>query len=101
MKFSASTVLFPELSDRKEIVETRRQAGYEGIEWRVQTDYHIDPANLEKEAAEIRETCDDAGLKIVELATYLKWDQHKEIASVLAQARRHGCTVDPSRGLQL
>ena len=90
MKFSASTVLFPELKDRRDLAKRVAKAGFEGIEWRVQTDYHIDPASLEKEAAEIRKICDDEGLKIVALATYLKWDEHEAIASVLRGAKIMG-----------
>jgi sugar phosphate isomerase/epimerase len=91
MKFSASSVLFPELSERREIVSRVAKAGFDGIEWRVQTDYHIPPEELERQAAEIRALCDDAGLKIVNLATYLKWDEHKLIESVLRGAEIMGC----------
>ncbi len=91
MKFSASSVLFPELSDRRDIVSRVAKAGFDGIEWRVQTDYHIPPDKVESEAAEIRKLCDDAGLKVVGLATYLRWDEHAMIRSIMRGAKTMGC----------
>jgi sugar phosphate isomerase/epimerase len=91
IKFSVSTVLFPELKDREEIVNKVADAGYDGIEWRVQTDYHIPPDDLEREASAIRKICDRRGLATVCLATYLRWDELKKIESVARGAKLLGC----------
>lgn len=91
MKFSVSSVLFPEIKDRKEIVRRVAEAGYQGIEWRVQSDYHIDPDRIEGEAAELAAVCRDNGLEVVCLATYLNWDELDRIRSVARAARKLGC----------
>lgn len=91
MKFSCSTVILPELKDRTQIVKKLKEFGYDGVDWRVQTDYHIDPQNVEKEATQLRDICGDSNLDIVALATYLPLDQTEEIKRVLNGAITMGC----------
>jgi sugar phosphate isomerase/epimerase len=86
-------------------VKKLKEFGYDGIDWRVQTDYHIDPKDVEKEAKELKNICGDSGLDIVALATYLSLGQIEEIKSVLNGAaimgckriRLAGCAYDGSR----
>jgi sugar phosphate isomerase/epimerase len=70
MKISCASVLFPELPDLGEIARRVADAGYDGVDWRVQTDYHVAPATLGERADEIRGVCDEHGLRIATLRTY-------------------------------
>jgi sugar phosphate isomerase/epimerase len=70
MRISCASVLFPELDDLGNIAARVGAAGYDGIDWRVQTDYHVPPAQLAERAQDIREICAGEGLEIPTLRTY-------------------------------
>jgi len=70
MKYSIFTVMMGPLP-KEEVVELLLRYGYEGVEWRVAPDFHLDPENIEKDLKEAREICEKAGLKIIGFAPYL------------------------------
>lgn len=70
MRYSVFTVMMGPLP-KEEVVELLIRYGYEGVEWRVHPEFHLDPENIERDLKEAKEICEEAGLKIVALAPYL------------------------------
>ena len=70
MRTSCASVLFPELDDRGEIVRRVAAAGYDAVDWRVQTDFHVPPTELASHAPSLRDACEAEGLQIATLRTY-------------------------------
>lgn len=70
MKYSVFTVMMGPLP-KEEVVELLLRYGYEGVEWRVHPEFHLNPENIEQDLREARKICDKAGLQIVALAPYL------------------------------
>jgi sugar phosphate isomerase/epimerase len=108
MKYSCSTLILPELKDRREILKRLKDFGYDGVDWRVQTDYHIVPGSVEKEARQLKAMCSDFGLDIAALSTYLSLNQLDLIKDAVNGAvmmdckriRLAGCNYDGSRSYQ-
>lgn len=110
MKFSVFSVCLPEY-DVAETIKVMKDMGYDGIEWRVSEpcpaekpeDYTfewrywtynkscLDIATIEEDAAKVKAMCDEAGLGICNLATYLYVDQPEEIERVMKAAKIMGC----------
>lgn len=106
MKFSFSTAVIPELRDWNELAALIAGAGYDGIEWRVQTDYHVHPREILRDAAKVKAVSDEAGLQISCLATYLGWHEIDAIRTVIDAAKAMDCRMvrlggfvyDPGKG---
>ncbi|MGQ9631726.1 MAG: sugar phosphate isomerase/epimerase family protein [bacterium] len=107
MKYSVFTVMMPEF-DPRETVQNLKEAGYDGVEWRVQTiptnvlpgtptsywGYNkstIDLATILEKAEEIKSFTEEAGLEIPALAPYLQPNQFSEIKRVMEAAKIMGC----------
>ncbi|MBC7327882.1 sugar phosphate isomerase/epimerase [bacterium] len=71
MKYSVFTVMMGPLP-MEEVVEKLLRYGYEGVEWRVHREFHLDPENIENDLKEANRICRKAGLEIVGLAPYLQ-----------------------------
>ncbi len=56
---------------REEVVELLLRYGYEGVEWRVHPEFHLNPENMKEEVKEVSKICREAGLQIVALSPYL------------------------------
>lgn len=91
MLFSCSTILLPEVRELPEVARMIAGAGYDGIEWRVQSDYHIDPKAIDKVASNLKAICREHQLKIAGLATYLNWTDKEDIHRVVDAAASMGC----------
>lgn len=91
MQFSCATVLFPELTDLAEIASRVRAAGYDAIDWRVQTDYHVAPETLAEDAAAIREVCEAEGLDLGTLRSYVAPGDVELFKVVAHGAAEMGC----------
>lgn len=91
MKFSFSTTLLPEIRDLREVASRVAGAGYDGIEWRIHRDYHVDPLQVANRAPELRAICDEFGLAAPCLAGYLDWTQLPEIELMIEAARILDC----------
>lgn len=106
MKLSASTVILPEISDYYEIADLVARHGYDAIEWRVQTDYHIHPGCSLDEAAKVKDACEKAGVGIASLATYLPPSDTGAVRHIVDVAttvgapavRLFGTLYDPKKG---
>ncbi len=53
MRYSVCSGVLPELKP-EEIVETLARHGYDGVEWRVNGEYHFAKATIDKEAPRIK-----------------------------------------------
>jgi len=72
MKYAAFTLIMQAYS-AEDVVRVLKEAGYDGVEWRVADDgRHASVANLASRGRELRKMCDDAGLEIPLLATNLE-----------------------------
>ena len=65
MKFSVLSSVLPELT-AEEVAKAIALAGYDGVEWRVNGEYHFPEATIEKEAPRIKALCDAHGIEIAE-----------------------------------
>jgi len=104
-KYSVFTVMMPELGI-PESAALLKSLGYDGVEWRVHSvpdpfpekpDFWrgnratIDIETIVEKAPEIRRICEDAGLEIVGLGTYLGYKMLDDIARCMEAARTMGC----------
>ncbi len=101
LKFSVTHVMLPQY-DIEETCKLLSELGFDGVEWRVfdnpEEDFrkgawkfwgaykaNITPANLKQRAKEIRKICNDFGLAIPALATYVRANELEKLKN-LAEA---------------
>lgn len=115
MKYSVFTTILPEL-DLDETIETLREHGYDGVEWRCRRipegrenepysfwgnhKNDLTPERLRSEGSEIGRKCREAGLEPFSVASYVSCYEHDEIRLVAegAAAVGAGCfRVGPPR----
>ena len=109
MKFGVFSVSMPEYGI-EESVRLLKELGYDGVEWRVAEMPEKEPENvpfalrywacnkstlelrsIEAEAAKAKALCDEAGLEIFGLTTYLATNELEPLARVFHAARSIGC----------
>lgn len=90
MKYSVFSGVLPELS-AAEAVERLARHGYDGIEWRVNGEYHFPAAEIDRHAGTIRALCSGAGLEVVSLTGYTRLDDLDGIRRLAAAAGEIGC----------
>ncbi len=89
MKTAVFTVIMPDYS-LESAAEELSKLGYDGVEWRVHDSYHIALADLSARAKDVRKLCDDSGLEIAALTSYLKIHASQEIGLLLDGAGAMG-----------
>lgn len=109
MKFGVFSVSLPEY-DAEQSVALLKELGYDGVEWRVAEMPASEPANvpfafrywaynkstlevrdIANEAARAKKLCDEAGLEIFGLTTYLPLSDTENLLAVLQAAKAIGC----------
>lgn len=109
MKFGVFTVSMPEY-DPAQSVALLKELGYDGVEWRVTempdeepkdvpyamrywayNKSTLDVRDIAAQALEAKRLCDEAGLEIFALTTYLPLEEHEKIAEVAKAAKSIGC----------
>lgn len=109
MKFGVFSVSMPEY-DIEETVQRLKELGYTGVEWRVNTipdkkpdeipyDYRywvynkstLDLNNIEEEAKRAKALCDEAGLEVFGLTTYLATSDLEQLSRVFHAAQSIDC----------
>ena len=89
MKYSVLSSVLPELT-AEEVARTIAQAGYDGVEWRVNGEYHFPEATIEKDAPRIKALCDAHGIEVAGLTTYIESDDSDAIRRLAAASRVMG-----------
>ncbi|MDD5688630.1 MAG: sugar phosphate isomerase/epimerase [Elusimicrobia bacterium] len=89
MKYSLFTVILPELSPEKIVIELKK-AGYDAVEWRIHPDYHFPLKRLEEKAVYIKKITEDAGLAISNLGSYASVFDTKNIKKLISAAHKMG-----------
>lgn len=105
MKYSVFSGVLPEL-DAEQAAEAVRRNGYDGIEWRVNGEYHFKEAEIDRVAPRIKAISEAAGLEVCGLTTYVRLDQEDSIKRLADAANIIGCPrfrlfsalYDPKRG---
>jgi sugar phosphate isomerase/epimerase len=85
MKHSVFTVLLPEKS-LEQVFELLRELNYDGVELRVNDDYHMSPGRILSSVKTLRELMTRYGLEIPVLATYLSIRDTNALLSVFEAA---------------
>lgn len=90
MKYSVFSGVLPELS-AEQVVETIARHGYDGVEWRVNGEYHFPAAEIDQHTTRIRELSQGAGLDVVSLTGYTPLDDIEGIRRMTGAAGEIGC----------
>jgi sugar phosphate isomerase/epimerase len=89
MKHSVFTVLLPDKS-LDQVFELLKDIGYDGVELRVNDDYHVPAGGIVSSVKRIRELMTRCGLEIPVLATYLSIRDSKALLPVYEAAELLG-----------
>jgi len=89
MKQSVFTVLLPDKRLRA-VVGLLRELGYDGVEIRVQEDYHLSPSSISSRLAEVKSLQAEYGLQVPVLGTYLPVVDHDALLPVFRAAEELG-----------
>jgi sugar phosphate isomerase/epimerase len=90
VKYSVFSGVLPELTP-EQVVETVARHGYDGIEWRVDGEYHFPVAEIDRAAPRMKALAASHGLQTVSLTTYLRPDQSEAIRRTVAACQELGC----------
>ncbi len=86
MKYSLFTVVLADLTPEN-IVKELANNGFDGVEWRIHKDYHFNPETIDREAGQIKQITEDAGLVISNLATYIQVADFDSAKKVIESAK--------------
>lgn len=90
MKYSVFSGVLPELSP-EEVCAALARHGYDGVEWRVDGEYHFAAAEIDRAAARIKALCADHGLEPVSLTSYVRLDDSDGIKRFTDACATIGC----------
>ena len=90
MKYSVLSGVLPEFT-AEQVVETLSRHGYDGVEWRVNEEYHFKEKEIDREAARIKRLCDAHGLEVASMGTYVRLEQEEAIRRLADAAAVMGC----------
>jgi sugar phosphate isomerase/epimerase len=90
VKFSVFSGVLPELS-AEEVCEHLARHGYDGVEWRVDGEYHWRAATVDRDAARIKALCAAHGLEVAGLTSYVRPDEEEGIGRLIDACRTLGC----------
>jgi sugar phosphate isomerase/epimerase len=90
MKYSVFSGVLPELA-AKEVCARLARHGYDGVEWRVNGEYHWPALTIDREAARIKELCAAHGLEVAGLTTYVGPDEEDAIRRLIAACQTLDC----------
>jgi len=90
VKYSVFSGVLPELT-AEQVVEALSRHGYDGVEWRVNEEYHFKEKEIDRQAARIKALCDAHGLEVASMATYVRLDQEDAIRRLADAAQAMAC----------
>ena len=89
MRYSVFSGVLPELT-AEEVCARLAQQGYDGVEWRVDGEYHLRQATVDRDAPRIKELCDARGLAVAGLTTYVRPNEEDAIRRLIDACRTLG-----------
>jgi len=90
MKYSVFSGVLPELV-ADEVCARLARHGYDGVEWRVNGEYHWRAATIDREAARIAALCAAHGLEVAGLTTYVRPDEEDAVHRLITACQILGC----------
>jgi sugar phosphate isomerase/epimerase len=90
VKYSVFSGVLPELP-AEEVCRHLARHGYDGVEWRVNGEYHFRAATIHRDAPYIRALCDAHGLEVAGLTSYVRPDEEDALARLIAACQTLGC----------
>jgi sugar phosphate isomerase/epimerase len=90
VKYSVFSGVLPELA-AAEVCRHLAQHGYDGVEWRVDGEYHFREATVDRDAPRIKQLCDAHGLEVAGLTSYVRPDEDDAIGRLIDACRTLGC----------
>ena len=90
MRYSVFSGVLPELSAEEVCAQLARH-GYDGVEWRVNGEYHWRAATIDRDAPRIGQLCEAHGLAVAGLTTYVRPDEADAVSRLIDACRRLDC----------
>ena len=90
MKYSVFSGVLPELS-AEEVCRRLAQHGYDGVEWRVDGEYHFGRRPSIAMPPRIKELCAAHGLEVAGLTSYVRPDEEDAVGRLIDACRTLGC----------
>jgi sugar phosphate isomerase/epimerase len=90
MRYSVFSGVLPELAAEEVCARLARQ-GYDGVEWRVDGEYHWRAATIDRDAPQMSELCAAHGLEVAGLTTYVRPDEEDAVRRLIAACQTLGC----------
>jgi sugar phosphate isomerase/epimerase len=90
VKYSVFSGVLPELS-AEEVCGRLARHGYDGVEWRVDGEYHFRAATIDRDARRIKALCDAHGLEIAGLTSYVRPDEEDAVGRLIDACRTLSC----------
>ena len=90
MKYSVFSGVLPELAAEEMCARLARH-GYDGVEWRVNGEYHWRAASIKRDAPRIKELGAAHGLAIAGLTTYVRPEEEDALRRLIAACQILGC----------
>ena len=90
VKYSVFSGVLPELS-AEEVCARLARHGYDGVEWRVNGEYHWRAATIGRDAPRIKALCAAHGLEVAGLTSYVRPDEDEAVVRLIDACRTLGC----------
>jgi sugar phosphate isomerase/epimerase len=90
MRYSVLSGVLPELTV-EQVVQTLQRHGYDGVEWRVNGEYHFPAARIDRDAEKIKKLCAEHDLEVSCLMTYVRPDEDDAIRRLVTACQTIGC----------
>ena len=90
MKYSVFSGVLPELQ-AEEVCARLARHGYDGVEWRVNGEYHWRAASIDRDAPQIGALCAAHGLAVAGLTTYVRPDEEAAVRRLIEACQILGC----------
>ena len=90
MKYSVFSGVLPELA-AEEVCARLARHGYDGVEWRVNGEYHWRASSIDRDAPQIGALCAAHGLAVAGLTTYVRPDEEDAVRRLIEACQILGC----------
>jgi sugar phosphate isomerase/epimerase len=90
VRFSVFSGVLPELGAEAVCARLARH-GYDGVEWRVDGEYHFRAATIDRDAPRIKALCAAHGLAVAGLTSYVRPDEDDAVGRLIDACATLGC----------